>query len=65
MAESPARAAVPAWLAFAVGIALAASAGFGGVVALVAGILAQPVLALAASWWRGTRAAAAGLAGVA
>ncbi|MCA0197133.1 MAG: ankyrin repeat domain-containing protein [Proteobacteria bacterium] len=65
MAESPARAAVPAWLAFAVGIALAASAGFGGVVALVAGILAQPVLALAASWWRGTRAAPAGLAGVA
>ncbi len=44
--------------ALVVGAALALLAGFGGVVAIVCGLLAQPVFALGASWWRRTRAAA-------
>ncbi|HJR73519.1 MAG TPA: ankyrin repeat domain-containing protein, partial [Luteimonas sp.] len=43
--------------ALAVGVALAALTGFGGAIAAVAAWLAQPSLALAMSWWRGSRAA--------
>lgn len=39
-------------LALAAGLLLAAAAGFGGILAAVAGWLAQPPLALAARWWR-------------
>ncbi|MBO9717444.1 MAG: ankyrin repeat domain-containing protein [Pseudoxanthomonas sp.] len=45
----------PAAQALAAGVLLAVLAGFGGVVAVLAGLLAQPALALAVSWWRGTR----------
>ena len=51
----------PAGIALAVGLVLAALAGFGGAVAAAAGILAQPALALAVSWWRGTRPVPAGV----
>ncbi|KQO00473.1 MULTISPECIES: ankyrin repeat domain-containing protein [Stenotrophomonas] len=44
--------------ALAVGALLALVAGFGGIAAAVAGLLAQPAFALGASWWRRTRAAA-------
>ena len=62
MAESwprPSRAAV---LALVAGLGLAVLAGFGGWVAVLAGLLAQPALALAVSWWRQTRMPVAGLA---
>jgi len=43
------------WLvvAFALGVVLAASAGFGGVVAAIGATLAQPAFALAGAQWRG------------
>ncbi|MCI4568105.1 ankyrin repeat domain-containing protein [Lysobacter sp. CFH 32150] len=44
-------------IAAAVGVVLAALGGFGGVIAALAGTLAQPAFALAWSWRRGTRAA--------
>ncbi|GAB3382391.1 ankyrin repeat domain-containing protein [Lysobacter fragariae] len=43
----------PLWAALAAGVALTVLAGFGGVVAAVAGSLAQPAFALAAAQWRG------------
>ena len=48
------------WIALALGIALAALTAFGGATALVGALLAQPLLALAVSWWRGTRLRASG-----
>lgn len=39
----------------AIGVVLAALTGFGGVVAALAAWLAQPALALAVSWWQGSR----------
>ena len=39
-------------VALAAGVVLAVLAGFGGIVAAIAGWLAQPVLALALRWWR-------------
>ena len=63
MAESSTSSArLPAALALAAGMALAALAGFGGMIALVTGLLAQPMLALAVSWWRRTRPMPAGVA---
>ena len=62
MAESwprPSRAAV---LALVAGLGLAVLAGFGGWVAVLRGLLAQPAVALAVSWWRQTRMPVAGLA---
>ena len=56
MTEARAR---PRWvvpLVLLAGVLLAVLTGFGGVVALLAGLLAQPLLALGISWWRGTRA---------
>ncbi|AKC86936.1 ankyrin repeat domain-containing protein [Pseudoxanthomonas suwonensis] len=53
--EARARVPRPALLAVAVGVLLAVLAGFGGAAALLAGVLAQPALALGVSWWRGTR----------
>lgn len=44
--------------ALAIGLMLAALAGFGGVVAVLGVWLAQPALALALSWWQGSRAEA-------
>ena len=44
--------------ALAIGLLLAASTGFGGLVAALAAWLAQPALALAVSWWQGSRAEA-------
>ena len=55
----PPRAAV---LALVVGLGLAVLAGFGGWVAVLSGLLAQPAVALAVSWWRQTRMPVAGLA---
>ena len=48
------------WLALALGVALAGLAAFAGVPALLGAVLAQPVLALAVSWLRGTRPLAPG-----
>jgi len=58
MAEPVSRPARPLLAAFllAAGVLLAALAGFGGAVAVVAGLLAQALLAAGLSWWRGTRA---------
>ncbi|MEO6264195.1 MAG: ankyrin repeat domain-containing protein [Luteimonas sp.] len=50
MPEAPSRG--PLLLAASVGVALAALAGFGGIVAALAGWLAQPALALAVRGWR-------------
>jgi len=50
------------WVALALGVLLAATTVFGGIVALVGALLAQPLLALAVSWWRGTRSRASGAA---
>ena len=48
------------WIALVLGVALAAATVFGGIAALVGALLAQPLLALAVSWWRGTRLRATG-----
>ena len=45
----------PVALAAGCGVLLAGLAGFGGIVAALAGALAQPAFALAVSWQRGTR----------
>ncbi len=50
------------WIALALGVALAATTVFGGIIALAGALLAQPLLALAVSWWRGTRLRASGAA---
>lgn len=42
--------------ALAIGLILAALTGFGGWLAAVGAWLAQPALALAVSWWQGSRA---------
>ena len=42
------------------GLLLAALTVFGGVIAAIAGWLAQPAFALALSWWRGSRDVADG-----
>src|SRR5688572_21731154 len=57
MAEASPRLMKPAIAAAATGLVLAVLAGFGGVIAAVAGGLAQPAFALAWSWRRGTRVA--------
>src|SRR5688572_18159821 len=57
MAEASPRWMKPAIAAAATGLVLAGLAGFGGVMAAVAGGLAQPAFALAWSWRRGTRVA--------
>ncbi len=44
---------LPLLAALAIGVVLAAVAGFGGIVAALAGWLAQPALALASRGWRG------------
>ncbi|RZA31351.1 MAG: hypothetical protein EOP92_31655, partial [Lysobacteraceae bacterium] len=56
MARSPSLARHAVSIAVALGVALAALTAFGGAVAALGAVLAQPVLALAVSWWRGTRA---------
>ena len=43
----------PAFAAAAIGLALSLATGVGGLVALAAGVLAQPALALAVRGWRG------------
>ena len=48
----PMRPRLRAGIALATGVALAAVAGFGGVVAAVGAWLAQPALALGVRWWR-------------
>ncbi|HZF98716.1 MAG TPA: ankyrin repeat domain-containing protein [Pseudoxanthomonas sp.] len=55
MAERP-RSARYALAALALGLALAALTAFGSAAAALGALLAQPALALAASWYRGTRA---------
>ncbi|HLM52456.1 MAG TPA: hypothetical protein VK325_02415, partial [Pseudoxanthomonas sp.] len=55
MAERP-RSARHALAALALGIALAALTALGGAAAALGALLAQPALALAASWYRGTGA---------
>ena len=55
LAEAAPRMRKPVLAAAAGGVLLAALAGFGGVVAAVAGSLAQAAFALALSWRRGTR----------
>ncbi len=52
MPESP-RSRLPVVAALLLGLTLSALAGLGGVVAAVAGTLAQPALALAVRGWRG------------
>ena len=53
-----------AGIALLLGLALAALTAWGGAVAAIGALLAQPVLALAVSWWRGTRLRAPGLLGI-
>ncbi len=48
------------WMALAAGIALAGLTLFGGVIAALGALLAQPLLAMAVSWRRGTRVLAPG-----
>lgn len=48
------------WIALVVGIGLAGLTAPGGIPAIVGLLLAQPALALAVSWWRGTRPRARG-----
>jgi ankyrin repeat protein len=48
------------WIVLALGVALAGLTVFGGILALAGALLAQPALALAVSWWRGTRLRASG-----
>ena len=60
MARSASLARHAHWIALALGVVLAALTVFGGTVALVGALLAQPLLALAVSWWRGTRLRATG-----
>ncbi len=48
------------WLALAAGLALAGLTAFGGVLAALGAVLAQPALALAVSWHRRTRALPSG-----
>ena len=60
MAEPRPRPRISPWLALLVGLALAGLTALGGVAAAVGAVLAQPPLALAVSWWRGTRAPAQG-----
>ena len=62
MTESRPRPPRAAVLALVVGLGLAVLAGFGGWVAVLSGLLAQPAVALAVSWWRQTRMPVAGLA---
>ncbi len=52
------------WVALLLGMALAALTAAGGALAGFGALLAQPALALAVSWWRGTRLRAAGLVGI-
>ncbi len=47
--------------ALGLGVGLAALTGFGGLIAALCTVLAQPLLALAVSWWRGTRPSSASL----
>ena len=61
MAEALPRARRFALGAGAAGVALGLLAGIDGPVALLPGVLAQILLALAVSWWTGTRALPAGL----
>ncbi|MEO8366356.1 MAG: ankyrin repeat domain-containing protein [Pseudoxanthomonas sp.] len=60
MARPTALARHAHWIALALGVALAAATVFGGIVALLGALLAQPLLGLAVSWWRGTRLRASG-----
>ncbi|KAF1702768.1 ankyrin repeat domain-containing protein [Pseudoxanthomonas suwonensis] len=57
-APAPARPAIAPVL-LAAGVIVAVLAGIGGWVAVAAGLLAQPLLALGLSWWRGSRKQAA------
>ena len=57
----PARASQLApWIALVAGIVLAGLTALGGIAAALGVLLAQPALALAVSWWRGTRVPARG-----
>ena len=60
MAKSASLARHAHWIALALGIFLAAVTVSGGIIGLAGALLAQPVLALAVSWWRGTRLRASG-----
>ncbi|WP_226467613.1 ankyrin repeat domain-containing protein [Luteimonas panaciterrae] len=50
---TPSRPNRRSMIALALGVGLALLTGFGGVLAVLGGWLAQPVLALALRWWRG------------
>ena len=60
MADGNGLAKFAPWLAFALGLGLASLVLQGGPLALVGVVLAQPAIALAVSWWRGTRPRAPG-----
>lgn len=60
MARTASLARQAHWIALALGVALAAATVFGGIAALAGALLAQPLLALGVSWWRGTRLRATG-----
>ena len=60
MARTASLARQAHWIALALGVALAAATVFGGIAALAGAFLAQPLLALGVSWWRGTRLRATG-----
>ena len=55
MADRKGLAKFAPWLALMAGLVLAGLGWLGGPAALVGAVLAQPALALAVSWWRGTR----------
>ncbi|HYM86949.1 MAG TPA: ankyrin repeat domain-containing protein, partial [Pseudoxanthomonas sp.] len=61
MARTASLARHAAWIALLLGIVLAGLSAFGGLVAALGALLAQPALALAVSWWRGSRVRASGL----
>lgn len=60
MAEGRGLAKFAPWLALVSGLVFAGLAWLGGPMALLGAVLAQPALALAVSWWRGTRPLLAG-----
>ena len=61
MARGPSLAKQAPWIATVLGVALAGLTVFGGITAAAGALLAQPLLALGVSWWRGTRAQASGV----
>ena len=62
MADRKGLAGFAPWLALVAGLVFAALGWLEGPAALIGAVLAQPALALAVSWWRGTRPLVAGRA---